>query len=169
MHEEQATGAGSRRAFLGAAAGTALGAGIATLAGGAAGADTGPPAVAARVLHPPPGPQATPHRHYQRGRFEDAPGGRVSIRVDGEVHRLDIAEVEALGVADGAPSGSRLWHNAFRVTLTGPKGVRIPQGTHPVSIGGRNFDLFVVPVMSRRAAPVYEAIINRAYRRASNG
>jgi hypothetical protein len=55
------------------------------------------------------------------------------------------------------------------VTLVGPPGVDIPQGTHRVTVDGRSFNLFVVPVMRYGERPVYEAIINRAYYRRMNG
>jgi len=68
-------------------------------------------------------------------------------------------------VAEGATSGSSLWHNAFRVTMTGVKGTNLPQGTYPVSVNGKQFDLFVVPVIRTTDTPIFEAIINRAYYR----
>ena len=71
--------------------------------------------------------------------------------------------------ADGERAGSGLWHNAFRVLLSGPRGVDIPQGTHPVNVAGRSFDLFVVPVIRQGDTPRYEAIIHRAYRGRARG
>lgn len=81
---------------------------------------------------------------------------------------LTIQDVEPLDVADGEKTGSHLWHSAFRVHLVGPKGVDIPQGTHPVSINGRGFDLFVVPVVRHGDTPRYEAIVHRAYHRGAH-
>ena len=94
-----------------------------------------------------------------------SPGGKVTVRLaDGPV-ALDIAAIEPLDVAAEAKAGTPLWRDAFRVTLVGPKGTDIPQGTHRVSIGGRSFDLFVVPILSRESGRRFEAIINRAYHR----
>lgn len=162
-------GATSRRAFLTGAAGAAIGAGLL----GAAGAASAAPSTSSantpswlRSPHPKPHPARAPHRHYQRGNFENTPGAKVVVTThDGERVTLTIREITPLGVAEGAKAGSALWHNAFSVSMTGPKGVNLPQGTYPVSVNGRNFDLFVVPVMHTAGSPVFEAIINRAYYR----
>lgn len=151
----------SRGRFLTKAAGLVAGAGA--LAGlGAARADAAPVA-AVPTPHPKPGPQKPPHVHYQRGLFEKSKGSKVSVRLKGSAVDLQIEEIRPLGVSVGAKAGSNLWHNAFSVKLTGPAGSRIPQGTHPVTINGKRFDLFVVPVLHRGGKPTYQAVINRAY------
>lgn len=149
----------SRRAFI-------AGAAAAPLAAGALGVTMAAPAHAApsSVGHPDPGKQRRPHEHYNRELFEDARRNRLALILDGERVDLTIDEIEPLGVSADAREGSRLWNNAFRVLLSGPPGVDIPQGSHPVRINGRRFDLFVVPVIRRDNTPTYEAIINRAYR-----
>jgi len=114
--------------------------------------------------HPDPGKQRRPHEHYNRELFEDARRNRLVLILDGERVDLTIDEIEPLGVSTDAREGSRLWNNAFRVLLSGAPGIDIPQGSHPVRINGRRFDLFVVPVIRKDGTPTYEAIINRAYR-----
>jgi len=159
----------SRRTFLTGAAGATIGAGLLGVAGSASGApatqsgDT-PPWL--RSPHPKAHPDRAPHQHYQRGNFENTKGAKVVVTTqDGERVTLTISNIEPLGVAYGAKSGSRLWHNAFTVSMTGPKGVNLPQGTYPVSVNGKQFDLFVVPVIRTSDTSVFEAIINRAYYR----
>ena len=49
--------------------------------------------------------------------------------------------------------------------MTGAKGTNLPQGTYPVSVNGKQFDLFVVPVIRTTDTPIFEAIISRAYYR----
>jgi hypothetical protein len=159
----------SRRAFLTGAAGAAIGAGLL----GAAGAASAAPASSTadtppwmRSPHPKAHPHRPPHRHYQRGHFENTKGAKVVVTThDGERVTLTISAIEPLGVAHGAKSGSHLWHNAFTVSMTGPKGTNLPQGTYPVSVNGKAFDLFVVPVVRTTDTPQFEAIINRAYYR----
>jgi hypothetical protein len=172
VDETESRGARSRRGFLAGAAGAAIGASVLASAGTASAA----PADHAEVLaaleasrHPAPHKSQTAHPHYNRRRFEDAPGGKVVVRLaDGPVD-LTIESIEPLGVAAQARAGSALWRDAFRVSLTGPKGTDIPQGTHRVSIGGKSFDLFVVPVLTTGGPRRYESIINRAYHRRING
>ena len=82
---------------------------------------------------------------------------------------LTIRDITPLDIAKDARAGTNEWQNAFRVHLIGPEGVRIPQGTHRITVGGRSFDLFVVPVMHYGSSPRYEAIIHRAYYRRLNG
>ncbi len=170
MDESGRTEASSRRGFLTGAAGAAVGAGIlgAMSAPGAAAA-AGSGQRRARAGHPPIDRVRPAHATYRRGLFEDARGARLVVRLaDGPV-TLSIRDVEPLDVARGAKAGTREWQNAFRVTLVGPSGVDIPQGTHGVTVDGRSFDLFVVPVMRHGERPVYEAIIHRAYYRRMNG
>ena len=149
----------SRRAFI-------AGAAAAPLAAGAFGVAMAAPALAApsSAGHPDPGKQRRPHEHFNRQLFEDARRNRLILILDGQRVDLTIDEIEPLGVSADARTGSRLWNNAFRVLLSGPPGVDIPQGTHPVRINGQRFDLFVVPVIRRTNTPAYEAIVNRAYR-----
>lgn len=149
----------SRRAFI-------AGAAAAPLAAGALGVSMASPAFATPSSsgHPDPGKQRRPHEHYNRQLFEDAPRNRLVLILDGERIDLTIDEIEPLGVSADARVGSRLWNNAFRVLLSGPPGVDIPQGTHAARINGEQFDLFVVPVIRTRKTPTYEAIVNRAYR-----
>lgn len=149
----------SRRAFI-------AGAAAAPLAAGAFGVAMAAPAHAApsSAGHTDPGKQRRPHEYYNRQLFEDARRNQLVLILEGERIDLTIDEIEPLGVSADARQGSRLWNNAFRVLLSGPPGVDIPQGSHPVRINGRRFDLFVVPVIRGGNAPTYEAIINRAYR-----
>jgi hypothetical protein len=156
----------SRRGFLAGAAGAAVGAGLLAGAGTAAayggnGGNGG--AGSAASPHPAPDAPLPAHPHHNRRRFEDAPGGKVTVRLDDGPVVLEIAMIEPLSVAAEAKAGTPLWRDAFRVTLVGPKGTDIPQGTHRVSIGGRSFNLFVVPILSRGSGRRFEAIINRAY------
>ncbi len=146
----------SRRAFV-------AGAAVAPLAVGALSA-TSAHAAPSSAGHPDPGKQRRPHEHYNRQLFEDARKSRLVLMLDGERVDLTIDEIEPLGVSADAREGSRLWNNAFRVQLSGPPGVDIPQGTHPVRVNDERFDLFVVPVMRWGKDVAYEAIINRAYR-----
>lgn len=148
----------SRRAFI-------AGAAAAPLAAGALGVSMASPAHATPTTagHPDPGKQRRPHKHYNRQLFEDARRNRLVLILDGERIDLTIDEVEPLGVSADAREGSRLWNNAFRVLLSGPAGVDIPQGMYPVRINDERFDLFVVPIFSRGSTPSYEAIIHRAY------
>ncbi len=159
----------SRRTFLTGAAGATIGAGLLGVAGSANAAPAASPADTPSWLrspHPKPHPARAPHRHYQRGHFENTKGAKVVVTTqDGERVTLTISTIEPLGVAEGAKSGSSLWHNAFRVTMTGAKGTNLPQGTYPVSVNGKQFDLFVVPVIRTTDTPIFEAIINRAYYR----
>ncbi len=129
------------------------------------------PALAApsSASHPDPGKQRPPHQHYNRQLFEDARNNRMVLILNGDRVDLTIDEIEPLGVSADARTGSRLWNNAFRVLLSGPPGVDIPQGTHQVWINGERFDLFVVPVIYRGSGPAYEAIVNRAYRGRNRG
>lgn len=159
---EQMEGASSSRGrFLTKAGGLVAGAGA--LAGlGAARAEAAP-AAATASRHPSPGSQRPPHPHYQRGLFENARGSKVNVRLKGSAVDLQIDEIRPLGVSAGAKAGTNLWHNAFSVRLTGPAGTRLPQGTHRVTINGKRFDLFVVPIIHRGSKPTYQAIINRAY------
>ncbi|MEI6625650.1 MAG: hypothetical protein WCO40_04845 [Thermoleophilia bacterium] len=156
----------SRRGFLTGAAGVAIGAGVLGAAGTAAAAQS--PSTTVPSIHPPVHTPLPAHPHHNRNRFENAPGGRMTIRLaDGPV-TLDIDNIEPLGVAAEAKAGSPLWRDAFRVNLKGPKGTDIPQGTHKVSIGNKSFDLFVVPVMSTGGHRRFEAIIHRAYHRSAH-
>lgn len=159
----------SRRAFLTGAAGAAIGAGLLGAAGAASAAPAASTADAPpwlRSPHPKPHPARAPHQHYQRGNFENTKGAKVVVTThDGERVTLTISAIEPLGVSYGAKSGSPLWHNAFTVSMTGPKGTNLPQGTYPVSVNGKTFDLFVVPVIRTTDTPQFEAIINRAYYR----
>ena len=172
MDESQSRGTRSRRGFLAGAAGAAVGASVLASAGSASAAPADHAALLAALeasRHPAPHKPLPAHPHYNRRRFEDAPGGKVVVRLaDGTVD-LSIESIEPLGVAGQAQAGSSLWRDAFRVSLTGPKGTDIPQGTHRVSIGGRSFDLFVVPVLTTDGTRRYESIINRAYHRRANG
>lgn len=163
----------SRRAFLTGAAGAAIGAGLLGAAGAASAAPAATPADTPSWLrspHPKAHAHRAPHRHYQRGHFENTKGAKVVVTTqDGERVTLTISSIEPLGVAEGAKGGSHLWHNAFAVTMTGPKGTDLAQGTYPVSVNGRQFDLFVVPVIRTTDTPAYEAIIHRAYHRPVGG
>ncbi len=154
----------SRRAFI-------AGAAAAPIAAGTLGLAMASPAAAApsSAGHPDPGKQRRPHEHYNRELFENARKNRLILILNGERVDLTIDEIEPLGVSADAREGSRLWNNAFRVLLSGPRGVDIPQGTHPVRINGERFDLFVVPVVRSNGTPTYEAIINRAYRGGNRG
>jgi hypothetical protein len=157
----------SRRDFLLGAAGVAVGAGILGAKDQANALGTG-----RRGRQPSRHPTAQRikvHPSYQRGRFESATGGTLRLTLDTGPVTLRIAEVEPLDVAAEARSGSNLWQNAFRVLLTGPKGLDIPQGTYPVTVGGRSFDLFVVPILRTTETPRFEAIIHRAYHRRARG
>lgn len=172
MSSDDHAGATSRRAFLTGAAGAAIGAGLLGVAGAASAAPSPSQGESAdtpswlRSPHPKAHSHRAPHQHYQRGNFENTKGAKVSITTqDGERVTLTIRDIAPLGVAEGAKAGSHLWHNSFSVTMTGPKGVNLAQGTYPVSVNGRQFDLFVVPVIRTGDAPVYEAIIHRAYYR----
>ena len=156
----------SRRQFLTGAAVAVVGAGVLGAMGGAS-ASAAPQArtSSSDPLHPAPHAPRKPHPHYQRGNFENAAGARMRITLpDGPV-TVTIADIEALDVVRDAKPGSHHWHNAFRVTMKGEKGLRIPQGTYPVSVNGKSFHLFVVPIMTTSDVPVYEAIIHRAYHR----
>lgn len=172
MDEPQTRGARSRKGFLAGAAGAAIGASVLASAGTASAAPADHAALLAELeasRHPAPHKPQAAHPHYNRRRFEDAPGGKVVVRLaDGSVD-LTIDSIEPLGVAAQARAGSALWRDAFRVNLTGPKGTDIPQGTHKVSIGGRSFDLFVVPILTTDGSHRYESIIHRAYHRRTNG
>lgn len=155
----------SRRAFI-------AGAAAAPIAAGALGFAMATPAAASTpssVGHPDPGKQRRPHEHYNRELFENARKNRLVLILNGERVDLTIEVIEPLGVSEDAREGSRLWNNAFRVMLSGPSGVDIPQGTHPVRINGQRFDLFVVPVVRANGTPTYEAIINRANRGGNRG
>jgi hypothetical protein len=165
----EAHGATSRRRFLAGAAGAAAGAGmLGALTGtAAAGGRTSPPV--SRGAHPPIDVVRRPHPHYQRGVFENATGARVVVHLAGGPVTLTIRDITPLDIAKDARAGTNEWQNAFRVDLIGPEGVRIPQGTHRITVGGRSFDLFVVPVMHYGSSPRYEAIIHRAYYRRLNG
>lgn len=173
MSSDDHDGATSRRAFLTGAAGAAIGAGLLGVAGSAGAAPSASPGAASsdapswlRSPHPKAHAHRAPHQHYQRGHFENTKGAKVVVTTqDGERVTLTIRDIQPLGVAEGAKSGSHLWHNSFSVTMTGPKGVNLAQGTYPVSVNGRQFDLFVVPVIRTSDTPVYEAIIHRAYHR----
>ncbi len=165
MSDGNARAGTSRRGFLTGAAGAVIGAGALGAAGLASAAPPGPTAGGVASRHPAPHPHRAPHRHYQRGLFENAKGAKITLALASGPVTLTIADVTPLDVAAGAKAGSRLWHNAFRVDLTGPTGTDIPQGTYPVRISGRTFDLFVVPVIRTTATPRYEAIIHRAYYR----
>ena len=162
MSEADQPDAQSRRGFLTGAAGVAIGAGVLGAAGTAAAAQS-----PARVqsIHPPAHPPMPAHPHHNRNRFENAPSGRVTVHLASGPVNLDIDAIEPLGMAAEAKAGSPLWRDAFSVSLKGPKGTDIPQGTHKVSIGGKSFDLFVVPVMSTGGHRRFEAIIHRAYHR----
>jgi hypothetical protein len=163
MSEPDQPDAKSRRGFLTGAAGVAISAGVLGTAGSAAAAQ----ATRATTVsnHPAPHAPLPAHPHHNRKRFENAPGGRMTVRLAGGPVTLDIDSIEPLGVAAEAKAGSPLWRDAFRVNLKGPKGVDIPQGTHRVSIGNKSFDLFVVPVLSSGGDRRFEAIIHRAYHR----
>lgn len=154
----------SRRAFI-------AGAAAAPLAAGAFGVTMAGPALASpsSAGDPDPGKQRRPHEHYNRELFEDARKNRLILILNGERVDLTIDQIEPLGVSADAREGSRLWNNAFRVLLSGPPGVDIPQGSHPVRINDKRFDLFVVPVIRSGNTPTYEAIINRAYRGGIHG
>jgi len=169
MSDDNTGATTSRRAFLTGAAGAAIGAGLlgaAGAAGAAPAANRAGTASGQGSTYPPPHPVRPPHAHYQRGNFENTKGGKVVVTThDGDRVTLTISTIEPLRVAEGARSGSAMWHNAFRVSLTGPKGTNLPQGTYPVLVNGKQFDLFVVPVLRTTETPVYEAIINRAYYR----
>lgn len=156
----------SRRQFLAGAAGAVVGAGVL----GAMGAtSTAAAAVRPRTssdpIHPALHPAKKPHPHYQRGNFENATGGRMRITLPSGPVTVTIADIEPLDHVRDAKTGSHHWHNAFRVTMTGQKGLNIPQGTYPVSVNGKQFDLFVVPIMTTGDTPRYEAIIHRSYHR----
>lgn len=156
----------SRRQFLTGAAGAVVGAGVlgamgATSTAGAA----AKPRTSSDPTHPALHPTKKPHPHYQRGNFENAKGGRMRITLPSGPVMVTIADIEALDVVRGEKAGSHHWHNAFRVIMTGEKGLRIPQGTYPVTVNGKSFDLFVVPIMTTGSAPRFEAIIHRAYHR----
>ncbi len=168
-HDDSGTGTTSRRAFLTGAAGVAGAAIGASVLGAAGVAQASTPKRVSGSTHPPPHPHRAPHAHYRRGLFEDAKSARVTLLLDGSPVTLTIRDINPLGVAEAAPGGSHLWHNAFSVTMTGPVGTDIPQGTYPVTINGKRFDLFVVPLLRTTATPVYEAIINRAYYRRARG
>lgn len=155
----------SRRAFLAGATGAAIGAGALAATGVAAAAPARAGGSSPGSPHPAPHAPLRAHPHHNRHRFEGAPSGRVTVHLPGGPVALEIANIEPLGVAAEAKAGSALWRDAFRVDLTGPKGTDIPQGTHRVSIGGKSFDLFVVPIVSTGSGRRYEAIINRAYHR----
>ena len=160
----------SRRGFLTGAAGAAVGAGVlGALSASGTAATPAPRERTARYVHPRIDPPRPAHPVYRRSLFENARGGRVVVGLEGGPVTLSIRDVEPLDVARDAKAGTREWQNAFRVTLVGPPGVDIPQGTHRVNVDGRSFDLFVVPVMRYGERPVYEAIINRAYYRRMNG
>jgi hypothetical protein len=161
-------GQASRRQFLTGAAGALVGAGVLGAAGAASAAP--PRARTSRdSIHPALHPAKAPHRHYRRGTFEGAKGGRLRITLPGGPVSVTITDIEPLDVVRDAKAGSRHWQNAFRVTMKGEKGTTIPQGTHPVSVNGSSFDLFVVPIMSTSGTPRYEAIIHRAYHRRVQG
>lgn len=158
----------SRKRFLAGAAGAVVGASVLGPAVGIAAAEPRS-ATHAVSIHPPTDAPKTAHPHFNRTRFENAPGGRVTVELDEGTVDLTIHSIEPLGVAAEAAAGSPLWRDAFRVDLVGPKGTDIPQGTHRVRIGGRAFNLFVVPVMSRGGSRHFEAIIHRAYHRRAHG
>lgn len=172
MDEPRTRDARSRKGFLAGAAGAAIGASVLASAGSASAAPADHAEVLAALVasrHPAPHKPQAAHPHFNRRRFEDAPGGKVVVRLaDGTVD-LSIESIEPLGVAGQARAGSSLWRDAFRVSLTGPKGTDIPQGTHRVSIGGKSFDLFVVPILTTDGSHRYESIIHRAYHRRNNG
>lgn len=157
----------SRRDFLLGAAGVAVGAGVLGTAGQANA--LGESGHRRRPSRHPTAQRIKVHPSYQRGRFESAAGGTMQLTLGTGPVTLTIAEVEPLDVAADARSGSNLWHNAFRVLLTGPKGLDIPQGTYPVKVAGRSFDLFVVPILRTTEKPRFEAIIHRAYHRRARG
>ncbi len=160
MDDVDVADAQSRRRFLTGAAGAAVGVGVLGVAAQPAAARP-----SRRRKEAAPDRARPAHRHFRRDLFENAPKGRMVVRLaDGPV-TLEIDSIEPLGVAEDARSGSALWRDAFSVKLSGPKGTDIPQGTHRVSIGARRFDLFIVPVLSRGAGRRYEAIINRAHYR----
>ncbi len=173
MSEEndEIRGAASRREFLTGAAGAVVGAGFLGAAGVASGAPSRgrSPRTSSDPIHPALHPARRPHQHYQRGLFENARGARVRVTLPSGTVSVTITAIEPLDVVRDAKPGSRHWHNSFRVIMKGEEGVRIPQGSHPVSINGRSFDLFVVPIMSTSGTPRYEAIIHRAYHRRVNG
>lgn len=157
----------SRRQFLAGAAGALAGAGVLGAMGGASTAAAAAPRarVSSDPVHPPLHPARKPHPHYQRGNFENTKGARVRITLPSGPVTVTIADIEALDLVRGEKAGSHHWHNAFRVTMTGEKGLRIPQGTYPVTVNGKSFDLFVVPIMTHSDTPRFEAIIHRAYHR----
>ena len=156
----------SRRQFLTGAAGAVVGAGVLGAMGAtSAAAAAGRPRTSSAAVHPPVHPPKKPHPHYQRGNFENAKGGRMRITLPSGPVNVTIADIEPLDVVRDAKTGSNNWHNAFRVTMTGEKGLNIPQGTYPVSVNGKSFNLFVVPIMTTSGTPRYEAIIHRAYYR----
>lgn len=157
----------SRRQFLTGAAGAVVGAGMLGAMGAASSASAAPGGrtTSSDPVHPALHAAKKPHPHYRRGNFEDAQGARMRITLPSGPVTVTIADVEPLDVVRHAKPGSHHWHNAFRVTMKGEKGLRIPQGTYPVTVNGRSFDLFVVPIMTTSDTPVFEAIIHRAYHR----
>lgn len=168
MDESTPPDAPSRRGFLTRAAGVVIGAGVLGHAAVASAATEAAPRSSATV-HPAPDPPLPAHPHHNRHRFENAPGGIVTIELAQGPVKLAIDSIEPLGVAAEAKAGSPLWRDAFRVNLSGPKGTDIPQGTHRARIGGRAFNLFVVPILSTGGNRQFEAIINRAYHRSAHG
>ena len=169
MSESDQPDAKSRRGFLAGAAGAAIGASVLAGAASASAATERAATATTPSIHPTPHAPLPAHPHYHRRRFEDAPGGRMTVHLaDGPI-TLTIDDIEPLPVAAEAKAGSTLWRDAFRVNLKGPKGVNIPQGSHRVSIGARSFNLFVVPVISTSSGTRFEAIIHRAYHRRTHG
>lgn len=168
MDESTPPATRSRRGFLTRAAGVVIGAGVlgqATVASAAA--ESAPRS--STTVHPAPHAPLPAHPHHNRRRFEDAPGGRVTVELPEGSVALTIDSIEALDVAAEAKAGSPLWRDAFRVNLSGPKGTDLPQGTHRARIGGRAFNLFVVPILSTGGQRHFEAIIHRAYHRSAHG
>lgn len=156
----------SRRQFLAGAAGAVVGAGVLGAMGATSAASAAVrPRTSSDAVHPALHPSRKPHPHYQRGNFENAAGARMRITLPSGPVNVTIADIEPLDVVRDAKAGSHHWHNAFRVTMTGEKGLNIPQGTYPVTVNGKSFNLFVVPIMTHGDTPRYEAIIHRTYHR----
>ena len=82
-----------------------------------------------------------------------------SIGKDFEARSPDATLSLRLAVAEGRPHGMREG-GAFRLEFVGPQQPVLAQGIYTLHEGGRELDIFIVPIASDGAGTRYEAIFN---------
>ena len=82
-----------------------------------------------------------------------------SIGKDFEVSAGDMPVPLRLAVAEAMPHGIREG-GAFRLEFAGPEQPILPQAVYTMREGGREMELFIVPVASGPQGTQYEAIFS---------